>query len=169
MLRLNAQQMKMAGEDAGPVGPLPEGWYRMRIVKATDEKASTGAYMLVLVTLVKVEGVKHSVRRHFRLVYLNSDGSPNPVGAKVAGQVAEATDAVNGHGDIDEKLMVGDKRDPKAFYGYIGVQPGDNGYGPKNDLQSVTTEDPMDAVPPPSDADYEHLPPDYQVGDEPLA
>ena len=142
MLRLNAQQMKVAGEDAGPVGPLPEGWYKMRIVKATDEIASTEAHMLVLVTLVKVEGFKRAVRRHFRLVYLNSDGNPNPVGAKVAHQVADATDAINGRGDIDERLMVGDERDPKGFYGYIGVQPGSNGYGAKNDLQAVQSSEP---------------------------
>ena len=145
MLRLNAEQMKVAAEHAGPIGPLNEGWYRMRIVKATDERASTDAFMLVLVALVKVEGFKNSVRRHFRLVYLNANGTPNPIGAKVTAQIAEATNAINENGGIDERLMVGDKDDPKGFYGYIGVQPGDNGYGSKNDLREAKAEAPVEA------------------------
>ena len=142
MLSMNIEKLKAAAEDAGPVGPLNEGWYKMAIAKATNEKASTGAMMLVLVALVKVEGLKGKVRRHFRLVYLNANGTPNPIGAKVTAQIAEATNAIDEDGGIDERLMVSTDKDVRPFYGYIGVQPGSDGFGAKNDLREVRFNEP---------------------------
>ena len=160
MLQMNAGTLRNAAKQAGPIGPLPEGWYESVVVEVEDKRASTGAQMLELVVLHKVPGFERKVRRYYRLVYRNADGLGNPVAAKTTIQLAEATDAILGNGEVDESLMVSSRDNVRPFHAYIGIEAGSDGFDPKNVLWECASEAPPadgdeDGRPDPDDDGYE--------------